>query len=149
MNTQVYNFVKKLNLKDKILDVGSLDVNGSVKDLFNDYTGVDMRQGKNVDVQAKANSLPFKDDLFDNVLCLEMLEHDDCFWESIPEMVRVLKPGGMFAITTRGINFPKHGYPHDYWRFTLDSMRLLLKDLKNVYANDNTGEHGVFGHGCK
>lgn len=149
MNTQVYNFVKALNLQGKILDVGSLDVNGSVKNLFHDYIGVDMRLGRNVNIRAKANSLPFGDNLFDNVLCLEMLEHDNCFWESIPEMIRVLKPEGMFAITTRGINFHKHDYPHDYWRFTSDSIRLLLKNLKNVYVNDNTGDNGVFGCGYK
>jgi SAM-dependent methyltransferase len=149
MNQQVYNFVKNLNLNGKILDVGSLDVNGSVRNLFSDYTGVDMREGKNVDIVAKANKLPFDDATFDNVVCLEMLEHDDRFWESIPEMLRVLKPSGMFAITARGINFHKHGYPCDYWRFTGDSMRLLLKDLKNIYVNDNTGENGVFACGYK
>jgi hypothetical protein len=78
-----------------------------------------------------------------------MLEHDDCFWESIPEMIRVLKVGGSFVLTARGIHFEKHEYPHDYWRFTKESFELLCKGLANIVCIDETGESGVFLCGVK
>jgi len=57
-----------------------------------------------------------------------MLEHDRCFWKSIPEMARVLAPGGRLLLTTRGIGFPVHRHPSDYWRFTPEAVEALLTD---------------------
>ena len=36
----------------KVLEVGSLDINGSIRDLFQncEYTGIDLGEGKGVDV---------------------------------------------------------------------------------------------------
>ena len=30
--------------------------------------------------------------------------------------------------------FPVHGYPHDYWRFTPEGLRLLLEPFDDVWA---------------
>lgn len=149
MTQRVYEFVKNLELKGRILEVGSLDVNGNVKELFDNYTGVDMRPGKNVDVVAKANNLPFFNESFDHVLCLETLEHDDCFWKSILEMKRVLKKGGKLVITVPGIEFPKHEYPKDYWRFTKEAVEVLLQDLIEIFITENVDENVIFGCGIK
>jgi SAM-dependent methyltransferase len=109
------------------LEVGSLNVNGSVRPLFTGaYVGVDMRPGPGVDKVANAADLPFDDVTFEVVVSTEMLEHDATFWLSVPEMARVLAPGGHLLLTTRGIGFPLHEYPHDLWRFTTDAIRLLL-----------------------
>ena len=43
--------------------------------------------------------LPFADDSFDAVICSEVLEHIDSVPDSISELVRVLKPGGILAIS--------------------------------------------------
>jgi ubiquinone/menaquinone biosynthesis C-methylase UbiE len=108
-----------------------------------------MEFGKNVDIQARSNYLPFRDNIFDNVICLETLEHDEKFWESIPEMIRVLKNNGTLAITASGIGFHKHNYPSDYWRFTEESIRTLLKPLKNVFVMEDETIACVFGYGRK
>ncbi|MGH9341989.1 MAG: methyltransferase domain-containing protein [Acidobacteriota bacterium] len=149
MTPAVYQFVESLELSGKVLDVGSFNVNGCVRALFPDYTGVDMRPGRNVDQVANAHNLPFPDEHFDHVLSLEMIEHDDAFWSSFEEMKRVLRPGGMLVITTRGIGFPKHEYPSDYWRFTREALVALFHGMERIRVVEDTKDMGVFGCACK
>lgn len=109
------------------LEVGSYNVNGSPRRLFSGcYIGVDMRAGPGVDKVASAADLPFADASFEVVVCAEMLEHDPAPWRSLPEMARVMQPGGWLLLTCRGIGFPLHDFPSDFWRFTGDGVRLLL-----------------------
>jgi SAM-dependent methyltransferase len=134
----------------EVLEVGSLDVNGSVRPYFTGaYTGVDMREGPGVDKVAEAANLPFDDASFDVVVSTEMLEHDRTFWLSLPEMARVLRPGGHLLLTARATGFPAHDYPQDYWRFSVDSFRLLfdLAGLESVeiIPDSDPLSPGVFG----
>ena len=134
MTQDIIDFIAGLDLDGTVLDVGCMDVNGSVRPLFSNYLGVDMREGNGVDIVASAAHLPFVNDVFDNVLCLEMLEHDATFWLSVPEMIRVLKPGGVLVLTSPGINFPHHDYPSDYWRFTPEALASLCDGLDDVQS---------------
>lgn len=110
------------------LEVGSLNVNGSVRPLFTgEYVGVDFREGPGVDRVMDGHALDFKDATFDVVVSTEMLEHDAAFWLSMAEMGRVLRPGGHLLLTTRGNGFGEHGYPFDYFRFMPESRGLLLE----------------------
>lgn len=121
--------VAGLHLAGKTLDVGAYDVNGSVRGLFADYTGVDMREGPNVDVVANAHALPFDDAAFDNVLGLSLLEHDDEPARSVAEMRRVLRPGGALVLTAPTVGFPQHEHPSDYWRFLPAGLQVLARDM--------------------
>jgi len=148
MTPAVFNFVQQLRLKGKTLDIGSTDINGCVRELFDDYIGVDINPGFNVDLVMDAHSLKFGDQTFDNVLSLEMLEHDSEFWTSVKEMKRVLKPGGNLVITTRWFSFPPHN-PPDYWRFSGDALGLLLADMDIKYIVHRSACNGVFAHAVK
>lgn len=59
-------------------------------------------QGRVMLVQQAAVALPFADDHFDAVSCLEALEFIPDDWAALQEMARVLKPGG-FLMTSRRI----------------------------------------------
>ena len=149
MTPQVMAYVASHGNEGKVLEVGSLDVNGSVRHFYKDYIGIDLREGKGVDLVYK-DKIPFDDETFDKVLYLETMEHDLYFWKTIEEMVRVLKKGGKLIITARGYGFPKHDFPNDFYRFSDQSLvRLMLDHLTEVVVTEETGDGGVFGCGVK
>ena len=45
------------------------------------------------------NNMPFQDGAYDSVICSEVLEHVPSPEESIKELIRVLKPGGVLALS--------------------------------------------------
>ena len=128
-----YKTYLKEDVHYKVLDIGSQDINGSLKDylpLNTDYTGVDFVDGKNVDVILNdPYSLPFKENEFDVILCSSCFEHSDMFWISFLEIMRILKPNGLFYL-----NVPSNGifhyYPVDSWRFYPHSGTSLSKWAK-------------------
>ena len=48
---------------------------------------------------ADATSLPFPDDSFDRIIAAEILEHVPQDWRATAEIARVLRPGGIAAVT--------------------------------------------------
>lgn len=147
MQKNVYDFVEKVVLdnciKGNILDVGSLDINGSVKSIFKEsvYLGIDLRKGKNVDIVMDSHNLStFSDGFFDCVVCLEMLEHDSNPFLTIKEIYRLLPHNGLFILCVPGIEFPKHDCPADYWRFTKDGIKVLLRDFQIIEIKEEDKE---------
>jgi SAM-dependent methyltransferase len=114
-----------------VLDIGSYDVNGSYKPIFNrpgwTYVGVDQTEGPNVDVISKdPHKLPFNDNHFGLVVSGQAFEHMEYFWIAILEIARVLKPNGK-AIIIAPSKGPEHRYPIDCWRFYPDGFQTLGK----------------------
>jgi len=138
MHQSVRDFVSLYPIKGRILEVGSLDVNGTIRDMFpgTDYTGIDIRPGPGVDQVMSGAKLEFPDNSFDGVLYLETMEHDKTFWLTLSEIARVLKEGGRLVITTRGIGYPLHNYPGDYFRFTEQVFEELEGYQDKVIVSD-------------
>ena len=148
MTPEVMEFVKSLKLSGGTLEIGSYDVNGSIRHLFNgSYMGLDRRQGPNVDRVCDGHQISFQDGVFDNVICLETLEHDECFWMTISEMKRVLKSGGRLVITVPGFGFPRHDYPSDYYRFSKDAVQAFYSGLRDVTVTEQN--NAIYSHGVK
>ena len=99
-------------INTRVLDIGSLDINGTIRDLFfGVYVGVDVAPGKGVDVVSLGHE--FQSEPFDVVLSAETLEHD-CFRAlTIENMKRLLKPKGLLIITAAGHLRPEHGTPKE------------------------------------
>ncbi|KRD71445.1 methyltransferase domain-containing protein [Lysobacter sp. Root96] len=92
------------------------------------WTGVDMQPGAGVDMVADIHALPAEwSGRFSGVLCSEVLEHVARPWLALPELRRVLQPGGLLVLTTL-FAFPEHGYPDDYYRYSRSGLQLLLAD---------------------
>lgn len=95
----------------KVLDCGSLDINGNNRWLFSnsDYRGIDIVKGKNVDTIGKASIVLKRFFQVDVVISTEMLEHDKEWAASLRAMYDVLKPGGLLLITCAAPGRPVHG----------------------------------------
>ena len=130
------NFLKdEMDKPMDILEIGSMDINGTYNDLFNRWnrTGIDVCEGKNVDIVTKdPYHYPFKDASFDMVISGQCLEHVEDMYAWADEAIRVLKPNGLMIILAPW-NFPIHmdstsGYPGstDCWRILPDGMRWLF-----------------------
>ena len=50
-------------------------------------------------IQGTGHQLPFADNAFDHVICSEVLEHIPNYASFLSEIQRVLKPGGLFAVS--------------------------------------------------
>jgi SAM-dependent methyltransferase len=134
-----------------VLEVGSQNVNGSPREVFKlhgpkRYVGVDFAHGKGVDLVMDVSDLTtyFGPESFDVVVSTEMLEHAQSWRVSVDQMKDVLRPGGLLVLTARGPGFPYHGYPHDYWRFTIEDFREIFADMKiEVLEKDEPEMPGV------
>lgn len=80
------------------------------------------------DVLGVAERLPFKDDSFDAVLSLNVLEHVKDPFQSARELMRVLKPGGELMCVAPFLQ-PLHGYPHHYYNMTGPGLLNLFEPL--------------------
>jgi SAM-dependent methyltransferase len=94
------------------------------------YIGADIEPSRFVDVICSGERLPFKDNTFSAVLSTQVLEHMSEPKMMANEVFRVLKPGGLFFLSTHG-NWPVHGAPNDYWRWTEYGLRKLLTDYSD------------------
>jgi hypothetical protein len=116
----------------KTLEIGSYNVNGSVREFFPNHLGVDMRDGPGVDMVLNGQEVSalFPENEFEVVVWLETLEHDDAFWVTRECIDHVLCPGGCLIISVPTIGFPRHDYPSDYWRVTTDGLQVLFGDYE-------------------
>lgn len=119
----------------KVLEIGSLNINGTVRDFFTDcdYTGVDLGAGIGVDVISKGEDLTYKAKSFDTVISCECLEHNPKWAETFNNMVRMAKSLVVMTCATTGR--PEHGTknasPNDA-PFTNDYyMNLTEQDIRN------------------
>ncbi len=120
-----------------VLEVGSYNVNGSARPAVvahgpASYVGVDASpQPGFVDIVLPAEQLvkQFGENAFDVLISTETLEHTENWRTVIDEMKCVLRPGGLLVLTCRGPGFPRHEYPQDFWRFTLDDFGRIFADF--------------------
>ncbi len=93
----------------KVLEIGSLDINGSIRQFFDaaQYVGVDLGEGKGVDLVAKGEELDFPDNSFDVVASCECFEHNPEWVATFNNMVRMASKFVFFTCATTGR--PEHG----------------------------------------
>jgi SAM-dependent methyltransferase len=145
-----------LNLKvdeiknKRVLDVGSMNVNGSVRSLLESYepkqyVGVDVAPGSGVDIICNAANLldMFPKNSFDVVVSTEMLEHVLNWQRVISNLKAMAVPGGLICISTRSIGFPYHGYPFDFWRYEVEDIKNIFSDCI-VEKIEKDPQKGVF-----
>lgn len=137
---------------ERVLEVGSLDVNGSVRPLIEQafhperYLGIDVVEGPGVDKVYDITRQPLADEMVDLVVCTETLEHMARWKVGLKRMKRTVRRGGFLLLTTRAPGFPYH-HPPDRWRFTVALLSRCMDGWLPLYVGpDRQAEHpGVFG----
>lgn len=95
------------------------------------YFGLDVEPGANVMFVADAHRLPIADASLDGVIMVSVLEHLYDPVRAVEQMARVLKPGGVF-FSYAPFYHPYHASPYDYFRFTREGYRYLLREFSQV-----------------
>lgn len=95
----------------RLIEIGSYDVNGSIRSLFpaREYVGVDLVEGPGVDIVSFGHDISLPDNHFDGALSGECFEHDPHWKDTFTNMARLTRPGGLVAFTCASKGRPEHG----------------------------------------
>jgi SAM-dependent methyltransferase len=95
----------------KVLDVGSLDINGNNRYLFENssYCGIDIGPGPNVDIITVAHEFNAPNESFDMIVSTSCFEHDKYYVKTFQKIVNLLRTDGMFLFTVATTGYPEHG----------------------------------------
>jgi len=91
----------------------------------------------------KKNYQIIKDQTYDLVVFTEVLEHTLNPFDSIEEIYRILKIGGVLVMTTP-FNFRIHNPLPDCWRISEHGLRHLLRNFKSVSITQNGTDRFLF-----
>jgi SAM-dependent methyltransferase len=94
-----------------VLEIGSLDINGSVRSSFaaSSYKGTDVAAGPGVDEVCQGQLIGYPSGVFDVVISCECLEHNPFWVETVSNMFRMAKPGGLIVVSCATTGRAEHG----------------------------------------
>ncbi|MBO7286313.1 MAG: class I SAM-dependent methyltransferase [Alistipes sp.] len=95
-------------------------------------------------VEAKVPPLPFEDEVFDCVVSFQVIEHikrDKLF---VKEVMRVLRPGGKFIVSTPNRPMSLTRNPWHVREYSADELRQLLSDFSSVKQLGVSGNERVW-----
>ena len=124
-----------------VLDVGSGDINGNNRFLFENcnYNGNDVIEAPNVTIVSKTKDLPYKDETFDTIISTECFEHDPTYKESLLKIYSLLKKDGLFLFTCASTGRAEHGTrrttPRCSWG-TIGNIYDMCDYYKNLTEKD-------------
>lgn len=121
----------------RVLDIGSLDINGNNRFFLTDcnYVGLDVGEGENVDVVQVAHLYDAPDESFDLIISTEVFEHDMFYEKSIANVIRMLKPGGAFIFTCASTGRPEHGTRRSDGSFAAPLLARISDEWSDYYKN--------------
>jgi SAM-dependent methyltransferase len=145
-------------IAEPLVEIGARAAEGQediadVRGIFGarEHIGCDIQEGLGVDRIEDVHHLTFDDESVGTVIALETLEHVADPIRAVQEMHRILRPGGVLAISSL-MFFPIHDHPWDYWRFTPEAFHLLLEPFETswvVAQGYSILPEGIYGVGCK
>jgi len=94
-----------------VIEIGSHVVNGEIRSMFSaaqKYTGIDLVEGLGVDEVGSGHDYG-KTGTYDVSIACEVLEHNPFWKETVDNMVRITKPGGLVIITCASRGRLEHG----------------------------------------
>lgn len=163
MHVSMFDWLRKtvnmLPIRRSILEFGSHDVNGTIRNLFphcEEYYGIDLDGGIGVNEIADASTFQGKKQ-YDTVLCLEVLEHTDKAFSICRNAYKNLENnGGIFLMTAAGIARKPHSADgsdlkeNEFYRaVTVQELRLWLCDFQFYMIDVQTNLEDVYAIAVK
>jgi SAM-dependent methyltransferase len=95
----------------KVLEIGSLDINGTMRSFFSncDYLGIDVGEGNGVDLVCQGQEYDAPDESYDVCTSGECFEHNPYWAETFANMVRMCKSNGLVLFTCATTGRKEHG----------------------------------------
>jgi SAM-dependent methyltransferase len=122
----------------KVLEIGSFDVNGSIRKYFDksSYVGVDLSVGPGVDIVCEGNKLDHPAQTYDVALSCECFEHNPYWAETFSNMYRMTKDGGAVLFTCATTGRPEHGTARTFANVSPGSQSIGWDYYKNLTESD-------------
>ena len=130
-------------LRGPYLEIGSQDYGNTqpLRSVFaasgEEYVGIDMLDGPGVDrvvdLLAPFETIDKQLDhrRFGSIFSFSVMEHCENPFRMAEHMTRLLAPGGHICLSVP-FAWEFHGYPSDYWRFTVEGIKKLFPDIEWV-----------------
>jgi len=108
------------------------------------FRGCDLKAGEGVDVvcDLTGDAHELAGEQFSAILCCSVLEHCTQPWTVAANLLNHLLPEGLLYVTIPWI-WRYHAYPGDYWRMSVDGVKLLFPGVRwkrMTYATQKAGE---------
>ncbi|PQP35667.1 hypothetical protein C6A37_01510 [Desulfobacteraceae bacterium SEEP-SAG9] len=132
IDTFVISVVNESGTGNLVLDAGAGECRFKSCLKNKTYVAIDAAWGDStwnysqLDAVGALDRLPFTSDVFDCVICTQVLEHVREPQLVLNELFRALKQGGLICLTAPQ-GWGVHQAPHDYFRFTNLALRYLLE----------------------
>lgn len=116
-----------------VLDAGAGECRFKPMFAHTAYVAVDFAQGdanwnySTLDTVGRLEQLPFRDESFERLLSIVVLEHTPEPAQVMGEFRRVLKSGGTLHMVVPHM-WEEHQKPYDFYRYTSSGMRYLMEN---------------------
>ena len=130
-----------------VLELGSKDVNGSVREFFDhcDYTGIDKEPGEGVDIVVDARNTLFKKN-FNTIICFSLLEHEEDWKTVLSHNVQFLMESGRMFFSFGSEGNIKH---MDVWKPVPHKEFLAWAEFIGLEVMDSFFEEEKYGNNCR
>jgi len=106
------------------------------------YVGIDIIKVEGVDVLARAENLPFRDDSINGIYTRHTLEHVDDFEKTVRELWRVCKPSSIIEVIVpfwahHSANHPLHKWFFNHYSFddySAEKNRTFIPDYDVCFS---------------
>lgn len=130
-----------------VVEIGSLDINGSVRPFFSNcvYIGIDVGSGPGVDIVSLGHEYKMSNS-FDVAISCECFEHDPHWQDTFTNMIDLCKTGGLIIFSCATTGRKVHGTPTEEPQSSPLSVglgwdyykNLTKEDFENRFELDNT-----------
>lgn len=137
------NVTEKEVMGKRVIEVGSYDVNGSLRYLIkhlrpSGYIGIDITNGPGVDIICPVEKMAekFNENSFDLVICTCVLEHVRYWKEAVSNLKKICKPNGIILLIVPS-KWTFHEFPYDFWRYDKEDIKEIFSDCEMLILEED------------